>query len=55
MKAAELSIVLTRQTLLGHLTFSDVDLFCLDTDWNTISRLPDDQVAEVATPSAPLM
>ena len=27
-----------------------MDLFCLDTDWNAISRLPDDQVAEVATP-----
>ena len=45
VKAAELSIVLTRQSLRSHLTFSDVDLFCLDTDWNAISRLPDDQVA----------
>ena len=56
VKAAELSIVLTRQTLLDHLTFSDVDLFCLDTDWNAISRLPDDHARRrLPLQSAPLM
>ncbi len=49
-KAAELSIVLTRQTFLGHITFSDVDLFCLDTEWTAISRLPDHQPAVASTP-----